>query len=266
MLPPFGYLGSKSTIAPAIVAAMSPHSGYVEPYAGSLAVLLAKAASPMEVVNDLDSRIMTFWSVLRDRPDELLYLAETTPPSRETYRHAATTEPTDDLSIAWTVWTRLTQGRSRSLRYDGSGWRGKYYGSKGDNIARDLDKFRSRLLPAAERIRSVQLECRPALDVIADYGQYPQNLLYVDPPYLGSTRSAGEYALDQQSDDEHRALARALHDCAAAVLLSGYPSELYDDLYPDWHRIDIGAMTNNGGADLSRTECLWSNRRPGTLW
>jgi hypothetical protein len=47
------------------------HTHYVEPFAGSLAVLLAKPRSKMETVNDLDQDLMTFWRVLRDRPDEL---------------------------------------------------------------------------------------------------------------------------------------------------------------------------------------------------
>jgi DNA adenine methylase len=48
------YFGSKATLAERIVALLPPHRSYVEPYAGSLAVLLAKPPTPMETVNDLD--------------------------------------------------------------------------------------------------------------------------------------------------------------------------------------------------------------------
>jgi DNA adenine methylase len=61
-------------------------------------------------------------------------------------------------------------------------------------------------------------------------------------------------------------LAEALHDASAAVVLSGYPSSLYDELYRDWHRHRLDAWTGNGirnghtKADGGRVEMLWSNR------
>ena len=93
-------------------------------------------------------------------------------------------------------------------------------------------------------------------------------LLYCDPPYLGSTR-ATNYRHEMTGAPDHVALAEALHGCAAAVILSGYDSPLYTDLYADWHRVDIPTWTGNGlrgGApktDGNRVEVLWSNRRIG---
>lgn len=65
---------------------------------------------------------------------------------------------------------------------------------------------------------------------------------------------------------QHVELAEVLHDCRGPVVLSGYPSPLYDDLFTDWHRVELAAWTGNGirdGAtktDGKRTEALWSNR------
>ena len=59
-----------------LIAALLPaHRHYVEPYCGSLSVLLAKPPSNHETVNDLDCRLITFWRVLRDRPDDLARLS-----------------------------------------------------------------------------------------------------------------------------------------------------------------------------------------------
>lgn len=131
-----------------------------------------------------------------------------------------------------------------------------------------LGAYVRRLLPAAERIAGVSLESRDALDVIADYGRHSDVLLYCDPPYLGSTRAAN-YRHEITSDSDHGALLDALRKCQASVVLSGYPSPLYDAALAGWHRVEASAWTGNGirngapTADGDRTEVLWSNRTLG---
>src|SRR6266508_3832721 len=70
VLPPFAYYGGKTSLAERIADLLPAHRHYVEPFAGSLAVLLAKPPAPFETVNDLDQHLMTFWRVLRDRGDD----------------------------------------------------------------------------------------------------------------------------------------------------------------------------------------------------
>jgi DNA adenine methylase len=123
-----------------------------------------------------------------------------------------------------------------------------------------LDGYRERIAAAAVRLMGVSLECRPALDVIADYGRSPRVLLYVDPPYLGNTRSSAGYRQEMPGEDAHRALAEALHTVRAAVVLSGYDSALYSDFYDGWHRVTRPTRTGNGGEHKARTEVVWSNR------
>ncbi|GAA2112549.1 DNA adenine methylase [Kitasatospora saccharophila] len=260
MRPPTPYFGSKASIAPWIVSLLPAHQHYVEPYAGGLSVLLAKTPSRMETVNDLDHELVTFWRVLRDRPDDLIRAAALTPHARAELD--ATWDPTDDdLELARRIWTRLTQGRSGTLRK--TGWR-HYIDPAGSATSMPgyLDAYRDRLAAAAERLMAVSLECRPALELIAAYGRRPGVLLYVDPPYLGSTRGFGKknYRVEMQSDDQHRELAAALWECTAPVVLSGYDSPLYDDLYDGWHRYTAATWTGNARSDMARTEVVWSNR------
>lgn len=271
MRPPVPYFGGKMTIGPKIAALFPPHDHYVEPYCGSLAVLLAKPPSDHETVNDLDRRIVTFWRVLRTRPAELARACALTPHSRVEHTEAEPRSAADDLELARQVFVRLTQGRSGQLRR--TGWR-NYVDPAGSSASMPdyLDGYVARIAPAAERLRRVSLEALPALDLIAKYGAEPDVLLYVDPPYLGSTRAKtwNGYEHEMRDEADHRELAAALRACRASVVLSGYASDLYDiDLYPDWHRHMITAGTGQAGKWANRTEVLWSNRPFGaqmTLW
>lgn len=261
--PPFAYYGGKTRLADRIVDQFPPHQHYVEPFAGSLAVLLSKPPAAMETVNDLDGDLMTFWRVLRDQPAELVRAAALTPHSRTEHR-ASETRPEDlsDLERARRVWVQLTQGRGGTLRT--TGWR--YYlnpaSSPSTSFPGYLDGYVGRMAPAAERLRSVSLECRPALEVIEAYGQHENVLLYVDPPYLGSTRANRQYQVEMSSAAEHRELAAALLECRASVVLSGYDSPLYAELYDGWHITRIKTTTGNSNTNSERTEVLWSNRLP----
>lgn len=269
MKPPFAYYGGKTTLAERITDLLPAHSHYVEPFAGSLAVLLAKARSDMETVNDLDGDLMTFWRVLRDQPEDLTRVCALTPHSRVEQSAAYDlSDGIDDLERARRVWVLLSQGRGSTLRR--TGWR-FYRDPAGSSISFPgyLEAYSQRIMPAAERIAGVSLECRPALEVIADYGQHSNVLLYVDPPYLRTSRNSTNYRHEMPSADEHGALLDALRDCAATVVLSGYPAPMYDEHLADWQRVDLAAWTGNGirngatKADGDRVECLWSNRPIG---
>lgn len=261
MKPPVPYFGGKITLGPQIAALLPDHEHYIEPYCGSLAVLLAKPPSRMETVNDLDRELMTFWRVLRNRPADLENACALTPHSRA--EHQAAYEPADDdLELARRVWVRLTQGRAGTQRR--TGWR-HYVNPAGSSSSMPdyLAGYVARIPPAARRLAAVSLECMPALDLITKYGAERSALLYVDPPYLGTTRSKSWDGYPHEMRDEvaHRDLAEALHAARAAVVLSGYPSDLYDlELYPDWHRHAMPASTGQGGTWANRTEVLWSNR------
>jgi DNA adenine methylase len=263
--PPFVYFGGKQALADRIVALLPAHLHYVEPFAGSLAVLLAKPPSRMETVNDLDRELVTFWRVLRERPEDLERVCALTPHARAAYADVLESSPvTDELEVARRVWVRLTQGRGGQLRRT-TGWR-YFKDPHGSNVSMPgyLEAYRARLAPCLDRLAQVSLECRPGLEVIAEYGQHDETLLYVDPPYLGETRNWGnQYRHEMRDESEHRDLAEALRAARAAVVLSGYPSALYDELYAGWDCVSMATRTTQGGEDSARTEVLWSNRPLG---
>lgn len=249
------------TLAGRIANRLPAHDHYVEPFAGSLSVLLAKPPSHMETINDLDQDVMLFWRVLRDFPERLIAVAELTPHARSEYEASYELDGCDDIERARRVWVRLSQSRTGTLRK--TGWR--FYENPGGThvgMPEYINAYVERMPPAAKRLKHVSLECRDALDVIRDYGDHAGVCLYVDPPYDGSVRSVG-YRCEMQDEEDHRNLSEALHACRASVVLSGYSSPLYKELYDDWESETFTAYTGQGGPDGSRTEVLWSNRPMG---
>src|SRR5580765_3117939 len=209
--PPLAYFGGKTKLGRRIAARLPCHEHYVEPFAGSLAVLLAKQPSRIETVSDLDGDLVTFWRVLREQPDDLRRACALTPHSRAEHQAAFDLAgDLDDLERARRVWVQLTQGRM-GVRTR-TGWR-NYVDPAGTKTAMPgyLDGYVDRMAACARRLHNVSLESRPALQIIKDYGASPRVLIYADPPYLGSTRKSGRYKHEMLTDAQHEELADALH-------------------------------------------------------
>ena len=258
--PPFAYYGGKTTLGPQIASLLPAHEHYVEPFAGSLAVLLAKRPSLAETVNDLDGNLVTFWRVLRDRPDELQRVCSLTPYSRTEFASVDLDAPLDDLERARQAWVRITQGRNLTLAGGvPSDWKRRIVGT--NRQGHELLRLADRIGPVAKRLHGVTLENRDALDIIRDYGTEATVCIYADPPYVGSTRG-GEYGMEMTSNEQHEAFAQVCNDARASVVISGYDSPLYSELFGAWHRTEIKAPTTLSGA-TDRIEVLWSNRPIG---
>lgn len=262
---PTPYYGGKAKLAARIAASLPPHRHYVEACAGSLAVLLAKSPAEQETVNDLDRRLMTFWKVLRERPQELERACALTPHSRSERELALDIDPDvlDELEVARRVFVALTQGRSATLAR--TGWRNQVAPSHPMPLA--LAKYAGRLGPAAARIANVSLECRDAVEMIAAYGTEPTSLIYVDPPYEqhspdGALMRKWNYGVEMPSAS-HTALIDAVLAAEAMVVVSGYGGGRWDSALAHWHRYTLETHTAQGGSTAprghSRTEVLWSN-------
>lgn len=257
---PVSYFGGKAFMAQRLVAAFPKHKHYVEPCGGSLAVLLAKPRSHMETVNDLDGALMTFWRVLRDRPEDLERACFLTPHSRaERVLAYGITEKLDELEVARRVFVALTQGRTGSITR--TGWRHTVKPTS-TPMPVTLQRYAARLAPAAQRLHGVSLECRPAVEMVKSYGTERTSLLYVDPPYITDpgVRRGGEYRVEMTREAQHRELLDACLRCDAAVVISGYNNGVYNTMLVDWYRYEIAAQTQQGSGHGQRVEVIWSNR------
>lgn len=98
-----------------------------------------------------------------------------------------------------------------------------------------------------------------AHDFLASFSYSGRELVYCDPPYLQSTRTHDRRYRYDYSDADHRALLSLLKGLPCAVILSGYPSALYDQILKGWQSLELQVMNQAG----VRTEKLWFNFTPG---
>jgi DNA adenine methylase len=269
--PPAPYYGGKTRLAPWIVSLMHAHQRYIEPFMGTASVLLAKPQSRFEVINDLDGDVVTFFRVLRDRPEDLERACRLTPYARDEFNlcRDRRTPVVDELEQARRWWVRVMQGFNNAPGDWCNGW--SISARRGTPESRSAQNTVGRFEAIAERLVGVAIENQPALDVIAKFDDETA-VIYCDPPYLGTTRSGRtrreqvkDYAHDMLEDDDHAVLAELLRACRGHVLLSGYESALYDKLYDGWWRVEstVVRVAANHMADTSKrhaTEVVWSNR------
>lgn len=248
------YPGSKWTLAQKIIDIMPQHDTYVEPFFGSGAVFFNKPAAKVETINDIDSRIVNFFKVCRDNPNELIQKILFTPHSREEY--LGSYEVSDDsIEDARRLMVRCWQAIGAKTT-DKTGWR-SIIEPNGPNTAQEWKYVWERIEEVAYRLKGVQIEQQDAMQLLDRYNRL-NVLAYVDPPYLLNTRSKRMYQ-HEIDDDYHRELLRLLNRFKGKVILSGYESDMYNNYLTDWHKLKFKQSAEAGA---SRMEVLWCNFEP----
>lgn len=249
--------GGKFMLAGKILPFFPRHNLYTEAYGGGASLLLRKPRSKGEIYNDLDQTLVHLFRVLRNpaQAAELIRLLTITPYSREEFRAAY--KPTDDEVEA----ARRTIVRSY-MGYGSDGTSGKYSTGFRATVtshlklpAQEWAAYPEALRTIIERLRAVVIESCPALELF-DRFDAEGTLHYVDPPYLPETRSVGNrrrgkgfhvYEHELEIED-HVILLDRLKTLEGMVILSGYPSKLYDEALAGWERHEFKAYADGGRA------------------
>ena len=258
----FGWYGGKFSHLDWLLPCLPNAHHYCEPFAGSAAVLLNREPSPVETYNDIDGEVVNFFHMLRDRKDELVYAIALTPFSREEF-HLAVNGSTDgisDLERARRFYIRARQARTGLAQ---TATLGRWANCKNTSragmsgvISRWIGGVEA-LPEIAERLLRVQIENRPAADVIRLYDS-SDTLFYCDPPYLHETRGDGKAYGFEMDHSDHAELAEALRQCNARVAISGYRCKAMDGWYKDWRRFDA-PIKQCHSVKQPRQESLWMN-------
>jgi DNA adenine methylase len=281
-VPPLKWHGGKHYLTRHVLALMPPHLHYVEPYFGGGQVLFArdpadrrlwwpgltsddrKADGVSEVVNDLDGDLMNFYTVLKDadlfgRLRDRLELTLHSQWEWEAARDLLAGPSGDSVARAVALFTFCRQSLSGRMKGFAPTVRTRLRGGRNDGVNGWWNAIDG-LEPVHDRLRDVKVLSRPALEVIRSEDS-PATLFYLDPPYLHETRAATEVYRFEMAEADHRELLGVLRQAKGKVILSGYPSALYDVGLAGWNRHEVDRPNNAAGGKRKRrmVEVLWCN-------
>lgn len=252
------YPGSKWNIAKQICEMIPPHHSYLEPFAGSLAVLFNKTPSDIETINDLDGDIVNLFRCVQDSPEKLARLVLTTPYSRQIYDESYDQEENEDCyHRACRFLTRCWMGHGFRTNEYKVGWKNDVQGRERMYALWSWYRLPGWIIDVAERLRCVQIENRPALELIQRFN-YENVFMYLDPPYLMRTRSQKQYK-HEMADLDHEELLKIILQSKAKIMISGYESDMYNGYLAEWKRKTFNSCAEYGG---TRKEVVWMNFEP----
>lgn len=262
--PALRYHGAKFRLAPWVMQFFPEHKAYVEPFGGAAGVLLQKPRAYAEVYNDLDDDIANFFRVLRDPGQSacLLELLQLKPYARAEFE-LAYEECDNPIERARRTAVRACMGFGSAGATKGvTGFRidtARPHGTAQHLWAR----YPSQLSAVIERMQGVLIENRPAIEVMRQHDAI-DTLHFVDPPYVLATRvlqGSGNkgYYRHEMTDDQHLELLATVKGLAGMVVLSGYPSALYEHELADWQVHTTASRISAGRGTALRTECVWIN-------
>ena len=216
-----------------------------------------QSPSECELANDLDGDVANWWRQVRDNTDELVWKTSCTPASRTLFDESlALLEGGGGSALDRAVAFQCVVTQSVTNSRHGVAWAPKY----GNRKYRDSWAV---LGPLAARIWNLQLECRPAEEILDRAKDVERAVVYCDPPYAGAvtTPYVNKGAYDQ------KLIAKLLLAQRGFAAVSGYEADGWDELLPGWERFDK-AVPFRGICDASilrgeqkrRVESLWVNK------
>ncbi len=248
---------------------LPPHESYAEPFAGGMSVILSKPASKTEWVSDIHPDLVNFWRVVQHPGSRrrLIEMVELTPYSRALFRECIgilENGEKDSVLSAWLLLVTCNQGWNGHAVRD-SDW--SYAKGISNRNADAWACLPARLDLAGRRLRRAQIECLPYHEILHRLDT-PKTVMFLDPPYLPSTRGATKVYEHEFDREQHKQLLQIVGKLRKAkVILCGYRNEMYQASLDGWRRTDFKtksfAASRTIGCMLDeRVLSLWTNFPP----
>lgn len=174
--PAFPHPGGKGRLLAHILPLVPAHKVYIEPFAGAAAVLLAKAPAALEVINDIDGDMVTFYRYVKYHREALLAELATWPGNSSRNFADMLRNPgyTDLQRAARWYWLKVSSFGAMGTRWGRE--RRSYHGFNPTRHGELIDAL-------AARLAKVMIEGRDWQEVV-DWYDNPEAFIFFDPPYI----------------------------------------------------------------------------------
>jgi len=264
MRTPITYYGGKQRLLNTILSMIPPHKIYVEPFFGGGAVFFAKEPSYLEVVNDINDNIITFFRVCQNEStwQELNAKIQSTLFSEALFLQAKTIWngywPASDVERAWATWVCCNYAFNATPH---GGWKWDM-GTAGSHSGRVAAHKRNCFTKAIfERLQYAQISCRNAINVLNERSS-TDTFAYIDPPYIGCDQKH----YHGYGDNEFEALLSELEQhYQGKFLLSTFANDLIIDYANRNGWLIMRKDMHMSVANLRVKECGKNHRRKEEL-
>ena len=185
----WGSPAGKKRIAERLVSMLPAHKTYVEPFAGSAAVLFAKEPCSVEAINDADTEISRAYKVIQKlKPKDISRLRQKSWVGDEaTFKGLIDASPRDDLGWLhrFLYLTHFSYGKMRGKSFSPS-----VVGVEAKTVDR-IEQF-------APRLRGVKIYGGDYRPVVEEYDG-KDTVHFLDPPYFGYNVDVGEDVFNEQN-------------------------------------------------------------------
>lgn len=236
---------------------------YVEPYVGGGSVLFNKercAHNRIEIINDVHLGLVQIYRALRDEPKHFIAKLKRTRYTERVFLRELNKQDKEfndymDHATNEYIVRRMSRGGLKKA----FAWSNRKRGG----LPGDLNAWNTMLqqLPMlSKRIEDVSIFNKPAVEVLKAFNE-ETTMCYCDPPYLHDSRTSTDSYEHEMSTDDHIELSEVLNQYRGKVLISGYPSVLYNRLYKEWNcaKKEVANHSSQQKTKSQKTECLWMN-------
>jgi len=264
---PINWFGGKYYMANKIIDLFPEHKMYVEVFGGAGHLLFKKQLSEIEVYNDIDSGLVSFFNILRDENkfNQLKYKLDLTPYSREEFYICKNTwkDEKDEIEKVRKWYTCVMQSFSSNF----STWshsKTKSRRGMSQAVSQWLGKIENDLPNAVDRLKMVQIENVDYKELIKKYDS-KDTLFYLDPPYIHETRQMTYEYAHELNNEQHKKLVDILLNIKGKAILSGYDHEIYNKLLENnWSKVSLGEFDKRSEKAIGESrskgqEFVWVN-------
>jgi DNA adenine methylase len=264
---PFKWVGGKSRLRKQIIPLLPRHTCYIELFSGAAWVLFGKHPSDVEVLNDIDEEIVTFFRVVKEKPEELIASFEWELVSRAEFQRLAALDATQltDIQRAHRFYYLIMAGWGGELKYP------RFQtsisdGGHGNRLIGALETLKERIAPVHARLKTVIIE---NLDWRTCFDRYdrPNTVMYIDPPYPDN---GCNYAYNMRDWKDHQELAARLLQAKSKWILSSYDIPQIRQLYPESYVVSVQSASGmkakkEGPERVINKEVLITNYQPDSV-